>query len=159
MKDLIKVAENIIMENGEYKGLRSKDEVNNIMQNKYGFNYVKKYYSYNQYNFEPLYYKNCMLDRSASGSYSVTPIQQGDEDAGFIGIDTFTGMMVFASFSESAFRGYLHQIEQLGAKKVEEKEGIIKYQVNRLIVTAFINNTHDIPYSMFIGKTDKSNQQ
>lgn len=159
MDDVIKVADNIIMENGDYKGLRSKDEVDNIMQNKCGYNYVKKYYSYNQFNFEPLYYKDCMLDRSGTGTYSVTPIENGDGISSFIGIDTFTGNIVFASFSESVFNGYLHQIEQLGGKKVQENEGAIRYQLNHLDITALKKGVHDIPYPIFVRKAEPDSLQ
>lgn len=51
------------MEEGNFKGFHSIDNVNNIM-GKYGYKIENNYFVSNNWDFSPLFYKNCIFAQS-----------------------------------------------------------------------------------------------
>ena len=151
IKDAISIADRMIVENGEFKGLSSVEEVDNIMLNKYGYKKEDSYYSYREWDFSPFYYKNCLLGRSTKEGndvfYAGVPTEGGDSSS-FVGFDSFSDSMVIACFTEAVFNDCLNQIKQLGAKLVNEDN----YELQSYKICVFRNGVLGIRYGITIGK-------
>ena len=156
IEDAIKVAENMIVENGTFKGFRDINEVNYIMQNKYGYKYEKRYFSEREWDFSPFYYKNCIFPEFVKdddlNNYIGTPKARGEGMSSFVGIDNFGCSMVISPFTKEVFNEYFNQIKQLGGTLKEEDKSTVSYLLRGFEITGFKNGVNDISYCITISK-------
>lgn len=157
IEDAITIAKNIVMENGRYNGLRSLDDVNSIMKN-YAYEYEERYFVSREFDFKPLYYKNCIFAQSTKQNgetyYNDVPTTMGEGVPSFVGFDGFSGNLIIAPFTESAFNDYLRQIEERGGKLIEEDEDVLTYKLESLEINAFKRGVHGISYCITISNSD-----
>ena len=152
IEDAIIVAENMIIEKGDYKGLKSLKEINNIMLNKYGYKREDRYYSDREWDFSPLYYKNCIFASSVKDGnnviYGGAPIARGEGISSFVGFDKLSDVMVIAPFTKSVFNSYIKEIERLGGQKIETDA----YTLKAYRISTFKEGAFGIDYCITIGK-------
>lgn len=146
----------MIVEDGEFKGFRSIDNVNNIM-GKYGYKTEKKYFVSYNWDFSPLFYKNCIFAQSVKNDngfvdYVDVPTPRGEGVASFVGIDNVTCSVVISPFTKATFDDYLKQIENSGAKMIKKDESVIEYKYLYLDISAHISGLNCISYCIVISK-------
>lgn len=154
IEDAINVAENMIIKEGEFKGFSSEEEVNYIMLNKYGYKYEKHYFIEREWDFSPLYYKNCIFAQSIKDGdfvgYVGVPTARGEGISSFVGFDN--GQMVIAPFTQSVFEDYIKQIERLGGKCIESDNSTKTYKLNSFDIVTFGDGAMGIDYCITIGR-------
>ena len=156
IEDAIIVAENMIVENDKFKGFSNPDEVNYIMRDKYGYEFEECYFVEREWDFKPLYYKNCLFAQSTKVDgetwYSDAPTTRGEGVSSFVGFDGFSNNMIIAPFTESAFNDYLHQIEVCGGKLIEKDGDVKTYKINSITICAFKPGANGISYPIILSK-------
>ena len=153
IEDVMKVAEEMIIEGNSFKGFKAPSTVQNIMK-KYGYKMEKSYYVYRAFNFQPLYYKNCSFAESwienNSVNYSEVPSAEAKGVPSFIGIDSET--LYIAPFTMSAFEDYLKQIKDIGATLIEEDESVCEFKLNSYTILAYKQGVMGIDYAISISR-------
>lgn len=156
IEDAIKVANNMIIDNGEFKGFSSENVVNSTMLNKYGYKLEKRYFIEREWDFTPLYYKNCIFAQSVKSgdfiNYVGTPTARGEGISSFVGFDAFSGSMVIAPFTKLALEKYISQIEQLGGKCIESDDDTKTFKLNSLNIVTYGKGVMGIDYCIMISK-------
>ena len=154
IEDAINVAENMIIKEGEFKGFSSEEDVNYIMLNKYGYKYEKHYFIEREWDFSPLYYKNCIFAQSIKDGdfvgYVGVPTARGEGISSFVGFDN--GQMVIAPFTQSVFKDYIKQIERLGGKCIESDNSTKTYKLNSFDIVTFGDGAMGIDYCITISR-------
>ena len=150
--DALRVAEEMVIKNDDFKGFRSPDNVKNIMA-KNGYKYAGKYYVDREFLFDVLYYKDCLLGTSSGkGCYSNVPQANGSRNPSFVGIENSN--LLIAPFTETAFDMFLNQAKEFGATVQEEDESTITYRFLSFNITGFKEGVFSIRYLITISKEE-----
>lgn len=149
-EDALKIAEEMVVKNDDFKGFRSPDKIRNVILRN-GYIYAGKYYVDREFLFDVFYYKNCTLEKSlGNGFYSNVP--QGNGTHSFIGIEN--GGLLIASFDRSAFDGFLNQAKEFGATVLEEDESTISYRYSSFHITGYKKGVHSVSYLIVLSKEE-----
>ena len=152
-EDALRVAEEMVIKNDEFKGFRSPENVKNIMANN-GYKYAGKYYVDREFLFDVLFYKDCLLGKSTGdGCYSNVPQAGGSGTPSFMGIDN--GQLYLAPFNKTAFDVFLNQAKEFGATMKENDESSISYKYLNFEITGFKNGVKSIKYCIIITKEEE----
>lgn len=144
------ILDEMIVENGlSFKGFRSIENVNNIM-NKHGYKSLKRYFVVREFNMSPFFYKNCKLGKSDDSCYDNYPTPDGKGIASFVGIDGTS--LVISPFTQSAFDDYINQIKKSGAKLIEESETILSFKYKNIEILAFKKAAMSLKYAIMMSK-------
>ena len=144
------ILDEMIVENGlSFKGFRSIENVNNIM-NKHGYKSLKRYFVVREFNMSPFFYKNCKLGKSDDSCYDNYPTPDGKGIASFIGIDGTS--LVISPFTKSAFDDYINQIKKSGAKLIEEDGSVVSYKYKNIEIMAFKKAAMSLKYAIMMSK-------
>lgn len=152
-EDALRIAEEMQVKDGDFIGFRSPDNVKNIMA-KYGYKCEDKYFVEREYYFSPLYYKNCSFAKSSDNYYSGYPIESGNGNPSFVGIDR-DGTLVIAPYSKSAFDAFMNQAKAFGAKLKENDESTIEYNFLSFSIIGLKQGVFLIKYGIIISKEDE----
>lgn len=149
-EDALKIAEEMVVKNDDFKGFRSPDKIRNVILRN-GYIYAGKYYVDREFLFDVFYYKNCTLEKSlGNGFYSNVP--QGNGTHSFIGIEN--GGLLIASFDRSAFDDFLNQAKEFGATVLEEDESTISYRYSSFDITGYKNGVRSVSYLIVLSKEE-----
>lgn len=153
-EDALRVVEEMVIQNDNFKGFRSPDNVKNIMA-KNDYKYAGKYYVDREFLFDVLYYKDCILGKSTGdGCYSNVPQAGGNGTPSFIGIQN--GQLYLAPFNKTAFDVFLDQAKEFGATMKENDESTIIYKYLNYDITGFKKGVLQLNYCIIISKEEEA---
>ena len=153
-EDALRVVEEMVIKNDDFKGFRSPDNVKNIMA-KNGYKYAGKYYVDREFLFDVLYYKDCLLGKSiGDGCYSNVPQAGENGTPSFIGIQN--GQLYLAPFNKTAFDVFLDQAKEFGATMKENDESTIIYKYLNYDITGFKKGVLQLNYCIIISKEEEA---
>ena len=153
-EDALRVVEEMVIKNDDFKGFRSPDNVKNIMA-KNGYKYAGKYYVDREFLFDVLYYKDCLLGKSiGDGCYSNVPQAGENGTPSFIGIEN--GQLYLAPFNKTAFDVFLDQAKEFGATIKENDESTIIYKYLNYDITGFKKGVLQLNYCIIISKEEEA---
>ena len=153
-EDALRVVEEMVIQNDNFKGFRSPDNVKNVMA-KNDYKYAGKYYVDREFLFDVLYYKDCILGKSTGdGCYSNVPQAGENGTPSFIGIEN--GQLYLAPFNKTAFDVFLDQAKEFGATIKENDESTIIYKYLNYDITGFKKGVLQLNYCIIISKEEEA---